>query len=71
MWPNDLNAIFSALDDLSTAKGFPAETRPFIAQEVIDRGGTLSKILYLMVPFFVIYCKLNLLFLVNILFVKC
>ena len=42
MWPNNLNAIVSALDDLSTEKGFPAEMRPFIAQEVIDQGGNVA-----------------------------
>jgi alpha-amylase len=39
MWPGDMQAIFGRLNDLSTAHGFPAGTRPFIFMEVIDLGG--------------------------------
>ena len=39
MWPVDMNAIFSSVNDLSTEKGFPNGTRPFIIQEVVDLGG--------------------------------
>lgn len=39
MWPGDLQVISSRLNDLPTDKGFPAGTRPFIYQEVIDLGG--------------------------------
>ena len=39
MWPGDLEAIFGALPDLPTSKGFEAGSRAFIAQEVIDQGG--------------------------------
>ena len=39
MWPVDMNEIFSSVNDLSTKKGFPPETKPFIIQEVIDLGG--------------------------------
>nr|AWU67107.1 putative alpha-amylase [Crangon crangon] len=35
MWPGDLEAIFSQLDDLSTDY-FPAGTRPFVVFEVIE-----------------------------------
>jgi len=38
MWPGDLLAIRNMLKDLSTAKGFPAGSKPFIFQEVIDQG---------------------------------
>ncbi|XP_055837480.1 alpha-amylase A-like [Episyrphus balteatus] len=39
MWPEDLKAIFSQLNDLNTEQGFPEGSRPFIFQEVIDLGG--------------------------------
>lgn len=35
MWPSDLEAIFSSLDDLNT-NYFPAGSRAFIYQEVVD-----------------------------------
>ncbi|KFB41217.1 AGAP002318-PA-like protein [Anopheles sinensis] len=38
MWPGDLQAIYSRMDDLPTSHGFPAGARPFITQEVIDLG---------------------------------
>ncbi|KAK8767464.1 hypothetical protein V5799_005755 [Amblyomma americanum] len=37
MWPHDLEAIYDRLKDLST-EFFPADTKPFIYQEVIDLG---------------------------------
>lgn len=39
MWPGDLEYILTRLNNLSTAHGFAANSRPFIAQEVIDLGG--------------------------------
>lgn len=42
MWPSDLDAIYSRLNNLST-KAFPMNTRPFIYQEVIDLGGEAIK----------------------------
>jgi len=36
MWPGDLQAILSSLNDLPTSKGFPGGSRPFIYQEVIQ-----------------------------------
>ena len=39
MWPGDLEVIYGAVPNLPTSKGFPAGSRPFIAQEVIDQGG--------------------------------
>lgn len=39
MWPGDLGAILSRLNDLPTSHGFPGGSRPFITQEVIDLGG--------------------------------
>ncbi|KAM4641397.1 pancreatic alpha-amylase-like isoform 1-T2 [Discoglossus pictus] len=38
MWPGDLQAISSRLNNLNT-RWFPGGTRPFIFQEVIDLGG--------------------------------
>lgn len=38
MWPSDLDAIFSRLNNLST-EAFPINSKPFIFQEVIDLGG--------------------------------
>lgn len=42
MWPADLNAIYSRLNNLSE-NVFPAHTKPFIYQEVIDLGGEAIK----------------------------
>lgn len=42
MWPADLDAIYSRLNNLST-KAFPMNTRPFLYQEVIDLGGEAIK----------------------------
>jgi len=33
MWPGDLQAIYDAIDNLNTAKGFASGTRPFIYNE--------------------------------------
>ncbi|CAH1961407.1 unnamed protein product [Acanthoscelides obtectus] len=38
MWPADLDAIFGSVNNLNTYF-FPAKSRPFIYQEVIDFGG--------------------------------
>jgi hypothetical protein len=38
MWPGDLKAISDRLDNLPTAKGFPAGSRPYVYMEVIDQG---------------------------------
>ncbi|CAD7088909.1 unnamed protein product [Hermetia illucens] len=38
MWPDDLRVIYGNLKDLNTYHGFPANSRPFIYQEVIDYG---------------------------------
>lgn len=38
MWPHDLESILSRLNNLNTAYGFSANSRPFITQEVIDLG---------------------------------
>jgi alpha-amylase len=38
MWPGDVSAIVSRLNNLNTAHGFAANSRPFITQEVIDLG---------------------------------
>ncbi|XP_057336494.1 alpha-amylase A-like [Microplitis mediator] len=43
MWPEDLKVIYSRLNNLSVAHGFPAQSRPFIYQEVIDLGGEAIK----------------------------
>lgn len=42
MWPSDLDAIFSRLNNLSS-KAFPVNSKPFIYQEVIDLGGEAIK----------------------------
>lgn len=42
MWPADLQAIYNGLKNLST-KAFPANTQPFIYQEVTDMGGEAVK----------------------------
>lgn len=39
MWPGDLQNIFGRLNNLNATYGFPANSRPFITQEVIDLGG--------------------------------
>ncbi|EFX81580.1 alpha amylase [Daphnia pulex] len=39
MWPGDLKVLSDRLDNLPTAKGFPAGSRPYIYMEVIDQGG--------------------------------
>nr|ABO77640.1 alpha-amylase [Musca domestica] len=39
MWPEDLEVIYGRLKDLNTDFGFPANTKPYIYQEVIDLGG--------------------------------
>ncbi|XP_034249941.1 alpha-amylase B-like isoform X2 [Thrips palmi] len=38
MWPQDLKKIFERVHNLSEEHGFPANTRPFLYQEVIDMG---------------------------------
>ncbi len=38
MWPGDMEAIFAGLNNLNS-QWFPAGTRPYIFQEVIDQGG--------------------------------
>jgi hypothetical protein len=38
MWPGDLKVLSDRLDNLPTAKGFPAGSRPYIYMEVIDQG---------------------------------
>ena len=38
MWPGDMAEMFRGLHDLPTSQGFPAGSRPFIFQEVIDLG---------------------------------
>lgn len=38
MWPGDVEAMMSRLNNLNTAY-FAAGSRPFITQEVIDLGG--------------------------------
>ena len=39
MWPEEQEALYARLHDLNTAQGFPANTKPWIGQEVIDQGG--------------------------------
>ncbi|XP_058464124.1 alpha-amylase A-like [Malaya genurostris] len=36
MWPHDLKAIYSQLENLSTTAGFSSRSRPFIYQDVMD-----------------------------------
>lgn len=38
MWPEEIHAILSKVDNLHTDFGFPEGSRPFIYQEVIDMG---------------------------------
>lgn len=42
MWPKDLQAIYSALNNLSEYT-FPIDSKPFIYQEVIDLGNEAVK----------------------------
>lgn len=42
MWPGDLNVVFSDMKNLNS-RWFPAGSRPFIFQEVIDLGGEAIK----------------------------
>ena len=42
MWPGDLQAIVSGLNDLPTSKGFPGGSRALIFQEVIQSGNKLT-----------------------------
>lgn len=42
MWPNDLAKIYGRLSNLNESF-FPANSRPFIYQEVIDLGGEAVK----------------------------
>lgn len=44
MWPEDLEVIFEALNDLNTNHGFAGGSRPFIYQEVIDFGRIFANI---------------------------
>lgn len=47
MWPKDLQVIYSRLRPLNTDHGFPANSYPYIYQEVIDNGGeAISKYEY-------------------------
>lgn len=47
MWPLDLSAIYSRLNNLNTEFGFPPNSKPFIYQEVLDLGGdAISKTEY-------------------------
>ena len=39
MWPEEDALLYADLHDLNTGAGFPASTRPWIGQEVIDQGG--------------------------------
>lgn len=39
MWAEDLEYIFSRMHNLNTNHGFPANSRPFIVQEVIVGDG--------------------------------
>ncbi|XP_065339160.1 alpha-amylase A-like [Cloeon dipterum] len=41
MWPGDMQAIMDQLHDLNTDHGFAPGSRPFLAQEVIDLGGSI------------------------------
>lgn len=43
MWVQDLEVIFSRLDNLSTSAGFPENAKPFIVMEVWDLGNYLNK----------------------------
>lgn len=47
MWPMDLSKIYSMLNDLNVEFDYPADSPPFIYQEVIDLGGeAISKMEY-------------------------
>ncbi len=39
MWPEETEILYEKLHDLPVGKGFAANTRPWIGQEVIDQGG--------------------------------
>lgn len=39
MWPQDLETIYGCLKNLQVKFGFPANSKPYIYQEVIDLGG--------------------------------
>ena len=39
MWPEENEQLYSLLHNLNTAQGFPAATKPWLGQEVIDQGG--------------------------------
>lgn len=38
MWPSDLEAIFSRLDNLNVDYGFPSNTKPFVYHDLVDSG---------------------------------
>lgn len=38
MWPEDLKAILSRVNNLNQEHGFAPNSRPFVYQEVIDMG---------------------------------
>lgn len=46
MWPSDLDQIYRSVDNLNPEFGFNNYTRPFIYQEVIDLGLSLSSLIY-------------------------
>ena len=39
MWPEENEQLYGLLHNLNTAQGFPAATKPWLGQEVIDQGG--------------------------------
>ncbi|XP_012282128.1 alpha-amylase A-like [Orussus abietinus] len=43
MWPQDLQVIYGRIRNLSQDHGFPADSRPYIYQEVIDLGNEAVK----------------------------
>lgn len=45
MWPADLKAILLRVKNLNTEHGFAANSRPFIYQEVIERGNFILSFL--------------------------
>jgi len=44
MWPADIQAIQSKLNNLSTKSGFPKDSKPFFYHEVIDRNDGAVKV---------------------------
>ncbi len=48
MWPEDLQNIFGRLNNLPTAHGFAANSKPFVVQEIIVLGGDEDD----MIPYF-------------------